>query len=133
MDEYVLMMHVRRSGSTPKVVPTWSVACGDGGVTRRSWCPEHHFWRGAGCPRRSFGYYADSKLGISSDFKDVCQHLSTKGAIQMGGVLRIGEAHDAFGYVVRVRWTGSDETEDTRKPLYNGVGQCVSICFEEIA
>lgn len=35
----------------------------------------------------------------------------------MQPILNIGEAHDGSGYVVRVRWAGFDEDEDTSEPL----------------
>ena len=34
----------------------------------------------------------------------------------MEALLNIGESHDGFGYLVRVRWAGSEE-EDTWEPL----------------
>ena len=35
----------------------------------------------------------------------------------MEALLNIGPAHDGSGYLVRVRWFGFEEDEDTREPL----------------
>ena len=35
----------------------------------------------------------------------------------MEALLNIGESHDGSGYIVRVRWAGFEEKEDTWEPL----------------
>eukprot|EP00752_Nemacystus_decipiens_P016680 g14920.t1 len=56
-------------------------------------------------------------LQITSDLKEVFQHTFNQGEFEMEALLNIGESHDRSGHVVRVRWAGFEEEEDTWEPL----------------
>ena len=61
-------------------------------------------------------FCADSKLDVTSELKDVFQHTFGQGEHVMEAILNIGPARDS-GNLVRVRWAGFDEDEDTWQPL----------------
>ena len=117
--DYVLVARVRRSGVTPKLSSTWT------GPWRVVSAAKKHVYgvqnivsgkvRDVHVARLRF--YADSELDVTSDLKDVFQHSFGQGEHEMEAVLNIGPAHDDSGYLVRVRWAGFEEDEDTWQPL----------------
>ena len=62
-------------------------------------------------------FYSDSALEVTSDLKEVFQQTFNQGEFEMQALLNIGESHDGSGHIVRVRWSGFDEEEDTWEPL----------------
>eukprot|EP00903_Cladosiphon_okamuranus_P006086 g5996.t1 len=54
---------------------------------------------------------------VTSELKEVFQHSFTQGEFEMEALLNIGESHDGSYYLVRVRWSGFEEDEDTWEPL----------------
>lgn len=62
-------------------------------------------------------FYSDAQLDVTSDLKDVFQHSFNQGEFEMEALINIGPTHDDSGYVVRVRWAGFEEDEDTWEPL----------------
>ncbi|CAB1109830.1 unnamed protein product [Ectocarpus sp. CCAP 1310/34] len=117
--DYVMVARVRRSGITPKLSSTWT------GPWRVVSAAKKHVYgvqnivngqvRDVHVARLRF--YADSELNVTSDLKDVFQHSFGQGEHEMESILNIGPAHDGSGYLVRVRWAGFEEDEDTWQPL----------------
>ena len=117
--DYVMVARVRRSGLTPKLAATWT------GPWRVVTAEKKHVYsvqniisgeeRDVHVARLRF--YSDSALEITSDLKEVFQHTFNQGEFEMEALLNMGESHDGSGYVVRVRWAGFEEEEDTWEPL----------------
>ena len=73
-------------------------------------------------------FYSDSELDITSDLSEIFSiHFFDQGDIEMEALINIGESHDSFGFLVRVRWSGFEEDEDTREPQKT-VGGRAAIC-----
>ncbi len=117
--DYVLVARVRRSGSTPKLVTTWT------GPWRIVTAAQQHVY---GVQNIISGEvrdvhvvrircYADSELEITSDLKDVFQRSFTQGQFEMSALVDMAEAEQGSGYDVQVQWVGFEDDEDTWEPL----------------
>jgi len=117
--DYVPAARVRKSGLTPKLVATWT------GPWRVVSAENQHVFsvqniisgevRDVHVARLRF--YSDKELEVTTELKDVFQHTFTQGEFRMEALLNIGESPDGSGYIVRVRWSGFEEDEDTWEPL----------------
>eukprot|EP00752_Nemacystus_decipiens_P007839 g7004.t1 len=117
--DYVMVARVRRAGPTPKLAATWT------GPWRVVTAEQKHVYgvqniisgevRDVHVARLRF--YSDSALEVTSDLKEVFQQTFNQGEFEMEALLNIGQAHDGSGYLVRVRWAGFEEDEDTWEPL----------------
>ena len=117
--DYVLVARVRRSGSTPKLLMTWT------GPWRVVVAEHPHVYgvqnivsgevRDVHVARLRF--YADSALAITAEVKDVFQHAFTQGEFEMAAIVDMSEAEDGPGFDVEVEWVGFDKSENTWEAL----------------
>ena len=119
VEDYVMVARVRRPGSTPKLVSTWtgpwrSVAADKVhmyGVqnTVTSKIKDVHVVR--------LRFYADEYLEMMAALKELFQHAFTQGKFEMAGIVDISEAEEGQGFDVKIDWVGFDEGESSSEPL----------------
>jgi len=117
--DYVLVARVRRSGSTPKLLMTWT------GPWRVVSAEQPHVYgvqnivsgdvREVHVTRIRF--YADRALAITAELKDVFQHSFTQGEFEMAAIVDMSEAEEGPGFDVEVEWVGFDKSENTWEAL----------------
>ena len=110
--DYVLVARVRRSGSTPKLLMTWT------GPWRVVSAEKPHVFgvqnivsgdvRDVHVARLRF--YADRELAITAELKDVFQHAFTQGEFEMAAIVDMSEAEEGPGLDVEVEWVGFDKS-----------------------
>ena len=104
--EYVLVAQVRRSGSTPKFLMTWT------GLWRVVVAQRPHAYgvqnivsgevRDVHVARMRF--YADAALEITAELKDVFQHGFTLRDFEMAAIVDMANAENGSGFEVEVEW-----------------------------
>ena len=117
--DYVFVARVRRSGSTPKLLMTWT------GPWRVVSAEQPHVYgvqnivsgdvRDVHVTRIRF--YADSALAITAELKDVFQHAFTQGEFEMAAIVDMSRADEGPGFDVEVEWVGFDKSENTWEAL----------------
>ena len=117
--DYVLVARVRRSGSTPKLLMTWT------GPWRVVSAEQPHVYgvqnivsgdvRDVHVARLRF--YADRALAVTAELKDVFQHAFTQGEFEMAAIVDMSEAEEGPGYDVEVEWVGFEKSENTWEAL----------------
>ena len=119
--DYVMVARVRRPGSTPKLVSTWT------DPWRIVTVDEVHVY---GVQNIVTGevkdvhmvrlrFYADKDLKMTVALKEVFQHAFTQGESEVAGIVDISEAENGHGFDVKVDWVGFDEGESSWEPLVN--------------
>ena len=117
--DYVLAARVRRAGTTPKLVSTWT------GPWRIVAAEKKHVYgiqnivngevRDAHVAR--LRYYADKELEVTAAVKEVFQHAFAQGKFEMEAIVGISEAQDGDGFDVQVEWVGFGKDESSWEPL----------------
>ena len=117
--EYVLVARVRRSGTTPKLLMTWT------GPWRVVSAEQQHVYgvqnivsgevRDVHVARLRF--YADAALAITAEVKEVFQHAFTQGEFEMAAIVDMSPAEDGPGFDVEVEWVGFGQEENTWEAL----------------
>ena len=117
--DYVLVARVRRRGSTPKLLMTWT------GPWRIVAAERLHVYgvqnivsgevRDVHVARLRF--YADAALEITAELKEVFQHAFTQGEFEMAAIVDMSVAEDGPGFDVEVEWVGFDKEENTWEEL----------------
>ena len=118
--DYVLYARVRRPGTTPKLMATWT------GPWRVVGAHHPHVFeiqnivsgRVQTAHVARLRFYADSQLNITADIKDVFQHAINQGQFRMAGIVRVAEAEDR-SLIVLVDWVGFEVEERTWEPFKN--------------
>ena len=128
--DYVMVARVRRLGSTPMLVSTWTGSCRivmvdkvhvndvQGFVTGE--VKDEHVVR--------LRFYADKNMEMTAALKKVLQHAFSQGESEMAGIVDILEAEDGQGFYVKMGWVGFVGGESTWEPLattWNGAQQFV--------
>ena len=104
------MARVRRPGSTPKLVSTWTGpwqtvtadmvhVYGVQNIVKGEVKDEHVV---------NLQFYAVKDLVMTAAVKEVFQHAFTHGEFEMAGIVDISEAEDGQGFDVEVDWVGFD-------------------------
>ena len=117
--DYVLAARVRRAGTTPKLVSTWT------GPWRIVAAEKKHVYgiqnivngevRDAHVAR--LRYYADKELEVTAAMKEVFQHAFAQGAFEVEAIVGISEGQDGDGFDVQVEWVGLGKDESSWEPL----------------
>ena len=102
--DYLMVARVRRPGSTPKLVSTWT------GPWRIVTADKAHVYgvqniiTGEANDVRvaRLRFYADKDLEMTATLKEVLQHAFIQGGFEMAGIVNISEAEDGQGFDVKV-------------------------------
>ena len=134
--DYVMVAWVRRSGSTPNLVSTWT------GPWRIVTADKVHVYgvqnivtskvKDVDVVRLRF--YADKDLEMTAALKEVFQQAFTQGEFVMARIVDISEAEEGQGFYVKVDWVGLDEGKSSWEPLaiiWDGAPQFVKSELQE--
>ena len=109
--EYLLAAGVRRSGSTPKLLMTWT------GPWRVVVAQRPHVYgvqnivsgevRDVHVVRMRF--YADAAIAITAELKEVFQHAFTQGEVEISTIVDTANAENGSGFEAEIEWVGFDK------------------------
>ena len=115
----MVAVRVRRPGSTPKLVRTWT------GPLQNVTADKMHVYGVQNIFTGEFKdvqvvrlrFYVDKDLEMTAALKKVFQHAFTQGEFEMAGIVDTSEAKEGQGFDVKVDWVRFDEGENSWESL----------------